>query len=397
MLRTILLVLAAVCSTMPMATTADEGARVRVTNPISVLRASETIALATDLLKQAFPGTENPSIQVRDAGGNALVTQAVDMDGDGVVDEILFQADFKPSESREFTLSLAAGAKACSTLAYAAYVPGKKGLEDLSWENDLVGYRFYGQARSEEQGTGTGVDVWCKRVPYPMTHKWYDPGINYHRDTGYGADHYSAGKNQGCGGTGIYATGTVRFSKPFSSWKVVANGPIRTIFELEFVGWQIDAGDVVETKRVTLDAGHYLNRFESTYSLRTDAPAQGSEGAIPLYHAVGLVQRESSETRTEQDRGWLCGWESLGRNKGELGTSVVASPSVVNDVKEIDNHLYAILSSEVGRPVEYYAGAAWSEFGAVKSFRDWQEYVARQAECIANPCILLLVGGAGGN
>jgi len=42
---------------------------------------------------------------------------------------------------------------------------------------------------------------------------------------------------------------------------VIANGPLRTVFELGYEPW--DAGDgvkVSEVKRFTLDAGHNLHR-----------------------------------------------------------------------------------------------------------------------------------------
>jgi hypothetical protein len=362
-------------------------ASITVQNPISSPRMSETITLKYELLKKAFPSTKIFSLRVTDSSNNVLVTQPVDTNGDGVVNEVLFQASFEPDESKVFTISPINKEKVDSSLVYAAYAPGR-GLEDFAWENDLIGYRFYGLARAEEQGTGTGIDIWCKRVSYPLTDKWYHPETRYHRDTGFGADHYSAGKNQGCGGTGIYTSDKIHFSKAFSKWKIIAEGPIRTIFELEFSGWKFESLNIVETKRVTMDLGHYLNKFECGYLLEGDPSI--SDVPSSFLHAVGLVQRESSKTSIERADGWIAGWESLGRNKGELGTCMIVPASEIRDIKEIDGHLYTLLPLNIDKNTTYYTGAAWSEFGTIKSPADWQEHVGQQARRIANPCIVQL-------
>ena len=37
------------------------------------------------------------------------------------------------------------------------------------------------------------------------------------------------------------------------------------MFELSYEPWAVGGTEVAETKRITLDAGHYLNHVESTY------------------------------------------------------------------------------------------------------------------------------------
>jgi len=67
---------------------------------------------------------------------------------------------------------------------------------------------------------------------------------------------YDVGTNRGCGGTGVWDGRKLLVSKNWKTWKVLANGPIRAVFELAYAPW--DAGNgvkIAETKRFTVDAG----------------------------------------------------------------------------------------------------------------------------------------------
>lgn len=43
---------------------------------------------------------------------------------------------------------------------------------DLAWENDLVAFRIYGKQPNANSGL-SGIDVWHKKVSYPIVDKWY--------------------------------------------------------------------------------------------------------------------------------------------------------------------------------------------------------------------------------
>ena len=93
-------------------------------------------------------------------------------------------------------------------------------FDDFAWENDRIAHRMYGAALetwAQEPLTSSAVDVWVKRTPRLVINDWYMVD-DYHRDTGEGADLYSAGKTRGCGGSGIWKDGTL-----------YAEGEVRTI------------------------------------------------------------------------------------------------------------------------------------------------------------------------
>lgn len=355
---------------------------IAVENPISLIRNSETITLSAAFIKKAFPNLKVNTIEVKELNNNTLLTtQSIDYNEDGIPDEFLFQSDFSANEKKEFKLFIAEKDTLQLSKVYASFIDTKEGMEDFTWENDFIGYRFYGQERAKKQGTGIAMDIWCKRTPDFLTDKWYAPSQSYHIDTGYGADHYNSGKNLGCGGTGVIGNDSLSFSKSFYDWKIIANGPIRVVFELKFTGWTFNP-NCIETKRITLDAGHYFNKIESSFN--ADISALGYK------QVIGFVQRADSNTKIESDLGWIASWESLGETKGNLGTGFIALPSDIIEIKHMYNHVVSIMQPKQENGISYYTGAAWDEFGAIKSIQEWISFVEHKTLLIKNPCTVVI-------
>src|SRR5690348_8611524 len=110
-------------------------ATVTVRNPINVARPSETISLHADVLKQTLSVDDIRRVHVRDEkSGKDLLTQAVDDDGDGKYDELLFQTDLAPNETRKFDLTV--GQRRIPTSqdfkAYGRFVRERE--DDFAWE-----------------------------------------------------------------------------------------------------------------------------------------------------------------------------------------------------------------------------------------------------------------------
>ena len=250
------------------------GLTVQVKNDLNIARPDETISLnmkeAAQALQIADP--KKTGVHILDpASGQELLTQSIDMDGDGGMDLLIFQADFKPLESRRFTLK--SGPPRVLTKeqfkAYGRFV--RERYDDFAWENDRIAHRMYGTALETWQAeplTSSAVDVWVKRVRRLVINDWYMVD-NYHADTGEGGDFYSAGKARGCGGSGIWQDGKLFVSRNFINSKVIAAGPIRVAFELTYAPWDVGGRMVSEVKRVTLDAGQNFDRFERTRHLVT--------------------------------------------------------------------------------------------------------------------------------
>jgi hypothetical protein len=349
---------------------APPGVTVTVRNPIALARPSETIVLQAAELRQLLGVDDVRKVHVRDQGsGQELLVQAVDSNDTGVFDQLLFQAGFAPRQTRTFLLS--AGERQIPRLedykTYGRFVRERR--DDFAWENDRIAHRMYGpelETFPREPLLSSAVDVWSKRVRKLVVNNWYLVG-DYHRDHGEGGDFYSAGQTRGCGGSGIWAGGKLYPSANFRDSRVFATGPIRLLFELTYDAWTAAGVRVTEKKRISLDAGENLDRFESRYSF------QGNPAA--LAHASGIRKWKDSQLRTDRAQSILRTWESVESGVGKLGQGVIADPASIADFTQDDRNFLVIAKIDPARPSVYYAGFGWTESGDFQTRDDWDRYL----------------------
>jgi hypothetical protein len=303
----------------------EDAVSVKVTNPLRAPRASDTVALSLADVRKLAPALDPGKTVVVDGAGRPVESQLVDLDGDEVPDQLVFQTDFAAGESKAFLVRPGQRRPPAREQfkVYGRFV--RERHDDFAWENDRIAHRMYGadlETWRKEPLTSSGVDVWCKRVRKLVVNDWYMTD-NYHQDSGEGADLYSVGKSRGCGGTGIWAGDKLQVSRNFVGSRVLASGPIRLVFELTYAPWEAGGVKVSETKRITLDAGKNFDRFESTFKVVEGRPA-------PLSVGVGIARHEGGAARFEKKEGWLRSWEPLkGANNGNLGCAVVAAPGTI--------------------------------------------------------------------
>ena len=357
---------------------------VRAENPAAVARADETIALAWGAIARGLPGAAPARVRVVDAGtGRELPSQALDADADGRPDSLLFQADFRPREARAFAVEAAAPAAPYAPRTFARHDDPR---DDLAWESDRIAWRVYGQGlkKTPSAMSSSGVDVWVKRGHALVVDRWYKKGHDaYHVDTGEGADFYDVGETLGAGGTAVWRDGRMYRADNFTSWRILATGPVRTVFELEYAPWDAGGVRVRETKRVSIDAGSNLYRQESTF--RTEGA-----GAAEIPYVVGELKRAGMVGTTSRARpwAWLTGWGPVSPKKGghgELGTAVLLPRDRVTDWKETDDHYLAVTRATPGVPAVHYVGAGWTASGDFRDVRDWWRYLDEFAERLASP------------
>jgi hypothetical protein len=358
---------------------AAPGAAVTVRNPIDVARPSETIVLDAAQLRTLLAVDDVRKIHVRAEGSDRdLLVQAVDTNDDNVFEEFLFQADFAPRQTRVFLLAVGErqipGAADYKT--YGRFVRERR--DDFAWENDRIAHRMYGKELEtwrQEPLTSSSVDVWTKRVRNLVINNWYLVD-DYHRDHGEGGDFYSAGKTRGDGGTGIRVDGKLYPSANFRDTRVYAVGPIRVLFELTYEAWNAGGVRVSEKKRISLDAGQNLDRFESRYTIEGNA--------ANLAHAVGIRKLKITQMQSAKERGILRTWEAV-KEGGELGQAVIVDPANAKEQVEDDLNYYVITRIQAGAPCVSYAGFGWTLSGDFKTVADWDRYLADYAARLRAP------------
>jgi hypothetical protein len=351
---------------------------ISVNNPMVVPRAQETVSIALAEVLKMVPGFDVKKALITDAAGKPILSQLVDMNGDDSPDELVFQTDLGAKETKKFKLKM--GQRPMVTRdeykAYGRFV--RERHDDFAWENDRVAHRVYGpdlETYAKEPLTSSGVDVWVKRFPKLVVNDWYMTD-NYHQDFGDGADFYAVGKSRGCGGLGVWAGGKLNVSKNFINSRVLANGPIRLVFELTYAPWDAGSAKVAETKRVILDAGTQFNRFESTFT--------GHKGALSV--GIGIAKHPGGGVKVDARSGSMRTWEPLdGGKAGNLGCAVVLPTGARVEEHHGDLEYLVVTGVPTNGRLVYYAGTGWDRAGRILDSATWAAEVQSLSARMAAP------------
>lgn len=352
---------------------------VTAVNKLPLARASQTIELTAAQLAP-LGAKELATIHVKDSAGNELIAQAVDTDYDAFhkADIVIFQSDFAASETKTFTVTT--GKKQVFSKeqfkAFGRFV--RERFDDFAWENDRIAHRTYGKALETWAGeplTSNTIDIWSKRTPRMVLNDWY-LADNYHEDSGEGADFYSAGKSRGCGADGLWAADQLWTAKNFINSRVLANGPIRVLFELDYDTFDVNGAKVSATRRVTLDGGSQLDHLQVTYK---------AEKAGTLVSGFGIKKFAGEQKDFNAQRGCLTVWQKMEKNAGMQGVAVVVNPASLDKAADdkLNNLVLAKCSAE--NSISYWAGFAWDKAGHLTTYEAWKKYVDEFAQGVASP------------
>jgi hypothetical protein len=370
-----------------------------VTNPADFRREQETVEIGLEAL-------DSRPVAVMDAlSSRILDSQVIQVPPGQDPGRLLFQVDLAPGETRRY-LILGSGAQLPAApkpiiKSYARLVPERS--NDIAWESDRIAHRMYSVQLIRDEGTvSSGIDVWAKRTRRLVVDEWYKRS-NYHEDVGDGLDDYHVSRSRGCGGTGIWNKGKLYVSSNFRSARVLATGPVRSEFSLDYDSWDAGGRKISETKLISIDAGSNMSRVESVFS---------SADPSPIQVGIGIAQRAGAGNSNSEDQkeGWMTYWQAPDRDRGSIGcavilpagsllefaleTGTVGAVAPGDELKPdaeglppVGNRL-AITRAQLGKGVDYFIGAGWSNSGDFPDGRAWTSYVRRFAERRDNPVTL---------
>lgn len=365
-------------------TKGEKTIQITIKNSLDFDRTHETVSLSKDFLKIA----DLNSLVIKNAKTNNIeITQLVDNDSDGTMDEILFQPKVAAHSNSTFIVVKTENKTKTkeNSICYSRFVPER--TDDYAWENDRVAFRIFGpnaQYRFENKlkaGTlSSGVDAWLKRVEYPIINKWYkkytEKTGSYHKDTGEGFDNFHVGKSRGVGGL-AYKEGTKYYiSKNFTKWKTITTGPIRTSFYVEYDTWGPKGKPITESRIISLDKGSNLSKFEVTL-----------KGTNTISTGLTLHKKKGKVTFNKENS-WLNYWEPHGDS--ELGIAIVSTPKHLKGYEKYDvskkdlSNAYAHLNV-LNNKVIYYTGFAWKKSQQFKNKEEWENYLTNFSKKIASP------------
>lgn len=362
-------------------------------NPLSIDR-FETISVPAAQVQDWITQYGAAHVIVKD-GDHPLVSQWLDLDGDGTFEELIFQTSLTANQEKNFSLTIAddtVSHAADSIRAYSRFVPER--TDDYTWENDRVAFRTYGPVaqqmveKGEPGGTlSSGMDCWLKKVPYSVIDKWYAKNVEevgyYHIDHGEGYDPYHVGSSRGCGGVGVWQGDTLYVSKNFVSYRRLANGPIRTVFELTYAPWS--AGDVQlqETKTISLDLGSNLSRFDVAFK---------SDGELPAITTGITLHEKEGDIKIDANARFIRYDELI--DEAAFYTGIVLAPGFSFDGHQYitetpdQSHVF-ITTTPIEGKVSYYAGFSWEKSKQFDTVAAWDDYLTNVSQRIATPVQIL--------
>ena len=90
---------------------------------------------------------------------------------------------------------------------------------------------------------------------------------------------------------------------------------------------------------------------------------------------MGLSSTEKPEVLTDAKRGLLSMWESFQPKNGELGTSLILKPKIIQSFETYEKEQYVLVKAQSGKPITYYIGAGWTKNPHFKTKQAWVDYV----------------------
>jgi hypothetical protein len=364
---------------------------------LDIRQIDKVIVQDIEKIKEYHPDFNSSAFVVLE-GQVELASQANDLNGDGVAEQIVFIADFSAKEKKGITIRYSkSGQKLTSykkrTQAELSHKVGGRFVdrkyeggefknvnflkvpaehtdhsyfiryEGPGWESDKVGYRFYLDWRNAN-------DIFGKKIPDMVLQDVGQDGFeSYHEMLPWGMDILKVGESLGIGSIGMwYQNRAERVSKTDSvNCTIVVNGPIQSKIRTSYYGWQVGDEKYNLSSELTINAGSRLTRNDITIT------------GNPSNLCTGIVKHDSAETFSSTD---IAGeWQylaSYGRQSladDNLGMAILYRKGDLIKITE-DNQSLVITLNPVDGQLTYYFLAAWEkEPDGIKTEAKFKSYL----------------------
>ena len=394
-------------------------------NPLNVERADEVFVLTRaqilekiDLIDGFFPVFKNEEEQL-------IPSQIDDLDGDGDWDEVVLLFNLKANETKKVKIELvleneypefekrtnlrlgihqedgsykevdAYEALPC-TEEFKIIAQG----ESVSWENDKIAFRNYFDCRNVK-------DLFGKLKPDLIIDKIHTPELlNYHELADWGMDVLHCGSSLGSGGIALLKNDSLYRlgSTEKYEYKKITEGPVRSVFELIYKGWDVDGELLEAVERITIYPGKYW--FESDVTVN----GFSDESQIVTGIVTSMLKREPFEFRPESFQ-CIGTHDVQSLNNDELGMAVIVPLNEAGKIGRTSNTNFFNLGFQTvveksfsniisetyyigqkcnnGLPAKHYFLAVWGlEKEQWKTEDGFKKYISEEAEKLRFPVVL---------
>jgi hypothetical protein len=382
--------------------------KIKVTNPTGSIIEDAKIKIYISEIQKKYPGFNSNGFVVMHKN-TEIPSQAVDKNGDGLNDYIVFvtNADMNSNESytiryiknkvekRQYKnrayaeLSIKKGGKWVNrkyeggTFENVSYSRVPSELTDHSfyyryegpgWESDKVGYRFYLDWRN-------AIDIYGKKTHnMVLQNVGLDGYESYHNMSDWGADIFKVGNTLGIGSVAMWSNNKFNMVSKTDSveCKIMASGPVESMIETKYYGWQVDSFKCNLKSNLSIDAGSRITTHNITLN--------GKYGKI----CTGLIRdsKASLFIDTLSSRKWcyIATWGKQSLADDSLGIAVVFKKDDMIKLNEDANNYFVILNPDHEGKLTYKFLAAWEkEPGGIPNEKAFKEYLANTLKKLDNP------------
>ena len=295
-----------------------------------------------------------------------LPSQVDAIDNELHADELAFQIDLKPHQTRIVTISYGEGNRVWKLRGdYAKRTDALFSwkFEGAGWENDVDAFRIYFDARN-------GIDLYGKIRPTLQLRKIGSPDYLYYDESPEGRDIFKVGTSMGIAGVGILVNGQAVKPEDVKDrhWRVIASGPVRSILELTYTGWNVDGKIVNLRSRFTIWAGEY--GFHHSIGFDGDVPGAVVTG-IPIKEGLSPIFSSAAGAQQSGDGSWVALWgeqvvspgaAESGTAQGQnLGVAVITAQPNASISRDDMNHLLNVKLTNGS--ADWIGMAAWDQYG----------------------------------
>lgn len=355
--------------------------KVTVTNP----HKQEIGAKLVEIPIKTLPATlRTGNLSVSDGEGKQVVSQ---LTHDSL---LLFKADVKPGKKAVFKIAAASVAPTFeSTTSGRLY---EKRRDDISYENEVVGFRIYGPGTQEAGEKAYGYDiffkhpttelivpllyapetddaVWAKvdslRKISPAMADSFINTFSYHIDHGLGMDCYAVGSTLGAGVAALATSDTIYYPWCYDSAEILDNGPLRFTLQLNFAPVAIgNDREVTEHRLISLDSESHLNKTAVWY-----------DGlSVPMEILAGFPLRDASNPAIDPLKRYIAYSDpTQGPDNGRAMLGIVVEEPA-QEIVNRDNHILVKKPYHPSDRFNYYWGFAWDR-ADIDNFGDWENYL----------------------
>jgi hypothetical protein len=402
-------------------TSCNNSPSVLVKNELNVDRQDEVIVLTRTFIEQKLQPDEGFS-PVFESDGQVLPCQFDDLDGDGNWDEAAVLVNLKALQESKIKLRKIAAEKypvfekrtnlrlgilqedgSYKEVEEYNALPCSDGFEiiaqaeSVNWENDKIAFRVYFDCRNVK-------DLFGKLKPEMIIDKIHTPELtNYHELADWGMDVLHCGSSLGSGGLALMRNDSLYRlgSTDVYRYKKIVEGPVRSVFELNYAGWHVEGDSLEATEKITIYPGKYW--FES------DVTIKGIRKGDQVI--TGIVTSKLKKEPFEMSAGkFACigthDVQSL--NNDELGMAILVPVSETGKIARTTNIDFFKLGNQTvieksfsniisetcyisqhinnGVPAKHYFSAVWGlEKEQWRTEDGFKKYLSEEGEKLSSP------------